>query len=613
MVSSETEPLLGTEERKSRNPGPWMRYRHPLAFVGLAVATWMMSVFLLSFSGMGMPELPFSELEVDEEGFWEEIEPSRTLSWTRCYDVFECARLKVPMDWLEPKNASHFTLAVIRKNATSTKDYKGPLFVNPGGPGGSGVSMVKTYGEFFQTAAGENHDIISFDPRGVGATTPQLHCFKGPQEERIASIQSLGLIDAHPGLIYDKFAASSLASQNCEANIGDIARFVGTASVARDMLEILDQTGHEKLRYWGLSYGTVLGGTFAALFPDRVERMIVDGVVDYAEWYNSSGIHYCEDTDKGLSAFYEHCSRSGPSNCALYAPTPSTVATTVESLLARLRITPLLIPANSSHPAVVPEVKEAAIVTYSDVKNALILSLYQPILFFPSLATALQSLISGDGRPFLEIAYARGYKPLPFSCTCGASTPSNPGCGAAPGYPLAARGNGDADRFVRCSEGAAETSLESYERYAAQVAKLSPAGGSVMFDTKLVCAGWTTKTRWDFRVPRETRTAHPILFVGNYADNITPLGSAVRNARLFPGSSVLVQNSYGHCSTSTPSRCTFRARMAYFQDGTLPANGTVCEPDFLPFDPDAHIAALGEGGKEERAMRELMFLGVKGW
>lgn len=79
-------------------------------------------------------------------------------------------------------------------------------------------------------------------------------------------------------MIYDLYAKQSLESRNCEASIGDLARFVGTASVARDMLAILEQTGYEKLRFWGLSYGTLLGGTFAAMFPDRIERMVNDGM-----------------------------------------------------------------------------------------------------------------------------------------------------------------------------------------------------------------------------------------------------------------------------------------------------------------------------------------------
>ncbi|TGO86804.1 hypothetical protein BPOR_0275g00070 [Botrytis porri] len=169
----------------------------------------------------------------------------------------------VPLDWLEPTNSSKVILAVLRKNATSKVDYKGPLFVNPGGPGGSGVGTVKDFWKAIHITVGANHDIVGFDPRGIGATTPSAYCWDGLREERIWSIQKLGLVDSHPGMIYDLYARQSVESKNCESNLGDLSRFLVTTSAARDMLEILNKLGYEKLRYWGLSYGTVIGDTFA--------------------------------------------------------------------------------------------------------------------------------------------------------------------------------------------------------------------------------------------------------------------------------------------------------------------------------------------------------------
>lgn len=209
---------------------------------------------------------------------WEQLEPSESLEWHKCYDNLECGRLSIPLDWLNPSDGRKVVLAVVRKNATDLNNYLGPLFVNPGGPGGSGVEWVIEGGKALQAAAGENHDIISWDPRGVGATTPSAHCWTNPQEVQIWKMGKLGLVDSHPDMLYDIFARTSMANAQCESNMGEITKYAGTTSVARDMLAISEALGLEKIRYWGQSYGTVIGGTFAAMFPDRIERMLIDGM-----------------------------------------------------------------------------------------------------------------------------------------------------------------------------------------------------------------------------------------------------------------------------------------------------------------------------------------------
>lgn len=214
---------------------------------------------------------------LDHKWSWDVLSPSDTLKWHKCYDNLECARFSVPLDWLNPSDSRRVALAVVRKNATDQKDYLGPLFVNPGGPGGSGVAWVRESGEFLQIAAGANHDIISWDPRGVGATTPSAHCWSNPQQAEIWEMGKLGLVDSHPGMLNDLYARWSISNAQCEASMGELLRYAGTTSVARDMLAISEALGLKKIRYWGQSYGTVLGGTFAAMYPDKIERMLVDG------------------------------------------------------------------------------------------------------------------------------------------------------------------------------------------------------------------------------------------------------------------------------------------------------------------------------------------------
>jgi pimeloyl-ACP methyl ester carboxylesterase len=182
---------------------------------------------------------------------------------------------------LNPSSDNRVAIAVIRLRASDLEDYRGPVFTNPGGPGGSGIESMRDHGKTTQTIIGKNHDLISFDPRGIGASTPSIRCFSSAQNAQLWSLQDVGTVDSHPGVLYDYYARSKAISEACVTTLGDgnssALRFVGTASVARDMLEIMHLTGTKKLKYWGFSYGTVLGGMFAALYPDKVERMVNDG------------------------------------------------------------------------------------------------------------------------------------------------------------------------------------------------------------------------------------------------------------------------------------------------------------------------------------------------
>lgn len=211
---------------------------------------------------------------------WHEIQPQKKLVWQRCYDgAYECARLDVPMDWLDPSDEQRVVLAVIRIRATDMDDYRGPVFFNPGGPGGSGVFALKDRGKHLQTIIGKNHDVISWDPRGIGASIPGVQCWDSPEKSQIWALQDAGVVGSHPGVVNDVFTRAMALSQACEASMSNSSLLsnIGTASHARDLLELVHQTGGEKLKYWGFSYGTLLGGTFASLYPDKVERLVSDG------------------------------------------------------------------------------------------------------------------------------------------------------------------------------------------------------------------------------------------------------------------------------------------------------------------------------------------------
>lgn len=196
------------------------------------------------------------------------------------------------------------------------------------------------------------------------------------------------------------------------------------------MLAITQKLGQEKIQYWGFSYGTFLGLTYASLFPDKIERMVLDGNVDAVEFSTAVGTHYLEDTDKVWSALFTFCHSAGPERCALHASSPAKIEKRVDELLANLKIYPVIVP--GSTPGERPEM-----VTYSTVRKVVSSSLYRPILTFPSLAAALAELELGNGLPILALSSQE----VKESQLCG---------GGGGGEDL--EGNGDASVAISCSD-----------------------------------------------------------------------------------------------------------------------------------------------------------------
>lgn len=256
---------------------------------------------------------------------WTTIEPSTSLNYTACYDGHKCAKLQVPIDWLDLDNPARVTLAVIARPAVIAETdpaFGGTIIVNPGGPSGSGVGFVLRAGETIQRAAdgAKNYEILSFDPRGVGLTTPAADCFRDEFARGTWELEdrAIGPLDAGPGVALQKMARASAFGRLCEGGSAEdnIRGYMSTSSVARDMVEIVDKldelrTGAvapehygrmqrplirssvPRIQYWGFSYGTVLGNYFASMFPGRVGRMVLEAVEDVQDYFNAVRLLSC--------------------------------------------------------------------------------------------------------------------------------------------------------------------------------------------------------------------------------------------------------------------------------------------------------------------------------
>jgi pimeloyl-ACP methyl ester carboxylesterase len=208
------------------------------------------------------------------------------LSWKKCgttdYPTLQCASLKVPLDHAKPYG-KQITLALSRVPHTAKK-YQGPLLVNPGGPGGSGLTLAGFVASSLPKAVAAQYDVIGFDPRGVGASKPALDCEPGYFDPvRPDSVPSTPAIEKANLSRAKSFAAS------CGKKYASVLPYIDTISAVRDMDSIREALGAKKINYFGYSYGTYLGAVYAKLYPERVRRLVLDSIVDpTGVWYDAN-------------------------------------------------------------------------------------------------------------------------------------------------------------------------------------------------------------------------------------------------------------------------------------------------------------------------------------
>ncbi|MCU1417389.1 MAG: alpha/beta hydrolase, partial [Schumannella sp.] len=203
------------------------------------------------------------------------LEPyyKQDVTWKNCGGGMQCAELKAPVDWAKP-DGEQITLAIDRHKAAGTS--KGSLLINPGGPGGSGFDFAQ--GFTGSDGVYKNYDIIGFDPRGVGRSTP-IVCFTDDADRDEMIYGTYADPYGSDGWQTELAARQKKWVDACAANTGDLLAHIDTTSVARDMDMMRAVLGDKKLNYLGYSFGTYIGTVYAELFPDKVGRMVLDGAV----------------------------------------------------------------------------------------------------------------------------------------------------------------------------------------------------------------------------------------------------------------------------------------------------------------------------------------------
>jgi pimeloyl-ACP methyl ester carboxylesterase len=504
------------------------------------------------------------------------LEASPELNWTPCYDQFTCTKLEVPLDY-EDKAVGTTFVSYIKwtTNATNTANSTQDILFNPGGPGVSGVEYLRTSLALFQQQFGLENNFVSFDPRGVGASGPDVSCFPGEKgASRFYSYDQFETVDVNdPKTLRKAYARSGAFGDFCSrvhSAANDTTRYANTVATARDMLHYTELLAESKgqdpslseLYYYGISYGTILGMTFAALFPDRVGRVIVDGVVDAEDYYAGKWRTNLVDADAAVRYFFETCHKAGKNGtCPFWAESPDAIEERYHAIMDDVEASPIP----------VSDGETPAIFTTADIKRLVMAVPYKPIANFPLFATVLAEL---ETRSVATISKIFGIGARRDDCKASSAAP-----------------NENAQYYIGCNDANGRFNMSTYESWVEQVEYLH--NQSYFLGEK-----WATDLGINCRqlkvnppasqvfegYPGAKSTKNPLLFVSSTIDLVTPLRSAKKMAARFGGAALLVQDSVGHASSSSPSKCTYGHLQQYIKDASLPEEGTICAADEFPFD-----------------------------
>ena len=452
------------------------------------------------------------------------------VDWTECGDA-QCGTVRVPLDYEDPQGRS-IELAVTRVPATG--EAIGSLFVNPGGPGGSAIEYAQAADYIVSEQIRDHYDVIGVDPRGIGSSTP-VDCLTDAEQDELAGIDATPDTPAEEQEILE---ASKLPALGCARDTDGIYRYVGTINTARDLDIVRAAVGEPVLNYLGKSYGTQIGAVYAELFPDRVGRMVLDGVLP-------PGLSMEEITYEQAKSF-EEAFANFAADCATHDDCPyrgngEEVKRQLHEFLLSLDGNPLKVGDRQL---------DEALATY-----AVLLYLYFPSYDYPELRRAMRSAVKdADGQPLIDLLDQRLSRG-PDGRYLDNST--------------------DAFYAVTCADRVGDVPEDKVRSQAEAWGTELPVFGEGLAWGMLACNGWAEPN-----VPPVTNVrakgSAPILLVSTTHDPATPhvwgemLAEQLDNARL------LTWDDYSHTAYLEGSGCIQDAVDDYLLAGTLPPEGKVC-------------------------------------
>ncbi|VTR75281.1 alpha/beta hydrolase [Cellulomonas hominis] len=456
---------------------------------------------------------------------------AQQLDWQPCGDL-ECATLVVPLDYAEP-DGDTIEIAVSRHVATG--DRIGSLLINPGGPGSSGIDALSSIAlPRFGKEVVERYDLVGFDPRGVASSTP-VTCVDGPTMDELVSTDfdfssDAGIAEAEAA--YGAFGAA------CLANSGPVLEHVDTVSAAKDMDVLRAVLGDETLSYVGYSYGTQLGATYAALFPEQVGRLVLDGALDPTL--------SPQELSEGQAAGFESALRAYVADCQAGADCPLTGSVDdglaqIKALLDRARRSPL--PTGTDRP-----------LTGALAFSGIALPLYDEGSWQYLTMGLDAALTEGNGAVLLQLA------DLYYDRNADGTYASN----STPAF-----------WSIGCADDRGTTDVAEMRAQAAAIEAAAPTVGYFFSYGGVICAQWPVPEAGGLD-DYAAQGADPILVIGTTNDPATPYAWAESLAKTLESGTLLTYEGEGHTAYGRSNACIADAVDAYLIEGTVPEEGTRC-------------------------------------
>ncbi|MGH3345245.1 MAG: alpha/beta hydrolase [Carbonactinosporaceae bacterium] len=457
------------------------------------------------------------------------------LRWRACGDRFRCAKLTVPLDYAEPGGRT-VRLALIKHPADEPRRRVGPLVVNPGGPGASGVDHVTGAGVMFTKPVLDRFDVIGFDPRGVASSSP-IECLNDRETDRyLASDAS----PDNPAEVSEYRDSVRTFAHRCEQRSGRrLLAHVSTEDVARDMDVLRAVLGQRELDYLGRSYGTLIGSIYADLFPDHVGRFVLDGAIDPRVGPVELTLAQGRGFQRATRGFVADC--VARPNCPLGRDLDRGVDR-IARFLESVDRSPL--PTSSGRE-----------LTQSLAALGVIVAMYDEQNGWPTLRVAFDRAFKGDGSALLYLSdiYTDRDQDGHYK--------SN---------------QNDAIVAINCADQQPDVHTPSDVRaLLPEFRDASPHFGEFLAWSTLSCADWPADPAIKPHAV-EAPGAPPILVIGTTRDPATPYAWAEGLAEQLNSGVLLTYEGDGHTAYSRGSACIDHEVEVYLITGKPPRQGTRC-------------------------------------